>query len=261
MTFRPIILGILNLTPDSFSDGGEFLQPECALAQARALQSGGATHLDVGAESTRPGSTPITEDGEWARLQPVLDLLHTHLPDLPLSLDTRHASVAARALAYRPAVLNDVTGFRDPAMLAVAKESDTLLLAMRSRMAADTFVMPPYDGPGETTAERAVQELRDVRDRLLGAGIAPERVLLDPGIGFGTTWTEDRAIWEALPDLPALLNWPAERLCIAISRKRFTAWMAGDPTLPPKERDHITRQLHARAQALGYGGFRTHALP
>lgn len=257
----PRILGILNLTPDSFSDGGEFLQSDRAIAQGRVLWDRGATHLDVGAESTRPGAAPITEDEEWMRLEPVLKALRMHLADLPLSLDTRHASVAARALAYGPAILNDVTGFRDPEYLAVAERSGALLLAMRSRMSGSTFLMPPYDGPGETTAERAIEELREVRDRLLAAGLPAERILLDPGFGFGTTWAEDRALWELLPQLPALLNWPAERFCIALSRKRFTAWMAGDPTLAPKERDLMTCQLHAKARLLGYGWYRTHTLP
>lgn len=262
MSLRPTILGILNLTPDSFSDGGEFLLPDRALAQARALQAGGATHLDVGAESTRPGAAAVTEDEEWARLEPVLRLLRTHLPDLPLSLDCRHASVVARALPFGISVLNDVTGFEDPAMREVARTCNAQLLAMRSRPApGGTFLMPPYDGPGETTADRAVAELRGVRDRLLAEGFAPERIVLDPGFGFGTTWTEDRAIWEALPDLPRLLEWPVEGICIALSRKRFTAWMAGQPDLPPTHRDLITRQLHGRAHQLGYGVFRTHSVP
>lgn len=261
MTFRPNILGILNLTPDSFSDGGEFLHPERALAQAHALREAGATHLDVGAESTRPGATPVPPDEEWARLEPVLALLRRYVPDLPLSLDSRRPAVAKRALEHGIAVLNDVTGFRDPDWLPVIRESGATLLAMRSRSADGGLLMPPYDGPGETTVDRAVSELQAVRDRLLGAGIAPERIVLDPGFGFGTTWAEDRALWEALPELSGLLDWPAARLCIAVSRKRFTAWMAGDPDLPPKNRDGVTRRLHAAALPLGYGWYRTHALP
>ncbi len=257
----PWILGILNLTPDSFSDGGEFLHAQRALEQARRLVAEGSTHLDVGAESTRPGAAPVSEEEEWSRLEPVLRRLQSELPRVPWSLDTRHAGVATRALGYGPSLLNDVTGLTDPAMVQAALSFSGSVIAMRSRRAGDAFHMPPYEGPGATSPEDAVRELRALRDRLLAAGLPPERILLDPGFGFGTTWTEDRALWAFLPQLPEALDWPVERICLGISRKRFTAWMAGDPALPPQARDGITRQLHTHARTLGYRVFRTHALP
>lgn len=257
----PLFLGILNATPDSFSDGGRYVDPDAALAHGVELVRQGARMLDLGGESTRPGAAPVPEEEEWARLEPLLARLREKLPGISLSVDTRRASVAERALDAGAAVLNDVTGFRDDAMLRLARERDCGLIAMRSRMAGDALSMPPYDGPGETTAERAIAELREVRDLLLGAGIDRERILLDPGFGFGTTAREDAALWEALPELPALLDWPPERICIAISRKRFVAARSGGSVLPPPERDAATARAHGEAAALGFRVFRTHALP
>lgn len=257
----PFFIGILNLTPDSFSDSGRFMDPEAALAQAHALVAGGCGMLDLGAESTRPGAAPVSPEEEWRRLEAPLRRLREALPGVPLSLDTRHADVARRGLGAGVSVLNDVTGFRDPDLFALARATECGLIAMRSRSEGGGFVMPPYEGEGESTADRAIHELVEVRDRLLGAGIAPGRILLDPGFGFGTTYAEDSALWRALPGLGRHLNWPQDRFCIGISRKRFVAWQAGDPRLPPPRRDEATAALHREAQALGYRAFRTHRAP
>jgi len=248
----PLFIGILNLTPDSFSDGGRHAAPEAALTQARRLLAKGFRMLDLGAESTRPGAVALDAGTEWARLQPALDLLRKELPEVPLSVDTRHADVASLALECGASVLNDVTGFRDPAMLELARRSACGLIAMRSRMEDGRFLMPPYGGDGETTAERALGELNEIRTRLNEAGIAGPRVALDPGFGFGTTFTEDAALWKALPLI-------RDRLCIGVSRKRFTAWQAGQPELPPQERDALTAALHREAVTLGARIFRSHA--
>jgi dihydropteroate synthase len=255
-----LYLGILNVTPDSFSDGGRYLDPDRALAQAASLVAQGARGLDIGAESTRPGAAEVSPGEEWARLEPVLEGLRKAMPDLPLSLDTRHAEVAARALTLGVAVINDVTGFQDPELLHVVRNAGCGLIAMRSRDREGALSMPPYGGSGHEDAREALQELAAIKERLLGAGILPERILLDPGFGFGTTFQEDRAIWDALPDLPAALDWPAERVCIAISRKRFVAWKCGSPGLSPLERDAPTARAHHEAWRLGYRVFRTHAV-
>lgn len=257
---EPVYLGILNLTPDSFSDGGCFLGAASALAQGQQLKAAGASLLDLGAESTRPGALPLPPDQEWQRLEPVLTALGQAIDPLPLSLDSRHPETAARALARGFSVLNDVTGFRDPRMLALAQHSPCGLIAMRSTLEHDHFVMPPYDGPGRGLAP-LLAEMREILDRLRRAGISPERTLLDPGFGFGTTFTDDQALWEALPRLSEWLDWPAERFCLGISRKRFLAWRLGQPELQPRERDAATREAHAQARALGFRVFRTHALP
>lgn len=256
----PFAIGILNITPDSFSDGGRFLDPAAALAQARTLAAAGAGMLDLGAESTRPGAEPLDPAAEWARLEPVLDLLRAALPAMPLSVDTRSAAVAGKALARGARALNAVTGFADPALLDLALASDCLLIAMRSRSRDGRLWMPPYDDPAPRDAEAALGELLALRDRLLGAGLSRERLLLDPGFGFGTTGLEDEALWEALPTLPARLDWPAARVCLGVSRKRFVARrFARDPALPPAARDAATAAAHREALALGYRVFRTHA--
>jgi dihydropteroate synthase len=256
----PLFIGILNLTPDSFSDGGQFMDPESALAQAQRLVGAGARMLDLGAESTRPGAAPVEVDTEWARLGAVLPILAKSLPDIPLSLDTRHAEVATKGLAAGASVINDVTGFSDPAMLDLALASSCGLIAMRSRRRGPALQMPPYGDPAPKHADAAIAELGVLRDRLCRAGVQEERVLLDPGFGFGTTYLEDLALWEALPRLPESLTWPAERICIGVSRKRFLAARAGTPDLPPKRRDDVTRAAHIEAIHLGYRVFRTHAI-
>jgi dihydropteroate synthase len=256
----PLFLGILNITPDSMSDGGRFLEPGPALAQARSLVAQGAGILDLGAESTRPGAGAVPPEAEWARMAPVLAAIRRELPELPLSLDTRRAGVADLGLRAGAAVINDVTGFHDPAMLRLARDRDCGLIAMRSLLSGGALVMPPYDQPEPGQPEAAIRQLAEVRDRLLGAGIAPERILLDPGFGFGTSYAGDLALWNALPGLPEALDWPAQRFCIGISRKRFLAWRAGTPDLPAARRDALTAQAHREALALGYRVFRTHAI-
>jgi dihydropteroate synthase len=260
LTSKPLFIGILNLTPDSFSDGGRFLAPEAALARAQILVKAGAGLLDLGAESTRPGAAPIDAATEWNRIKPVLAALSEALPEVPLSLDTRHAAVAAQGLAAGIAVINDVTGFSEPAMLALAVASSCGLIAMRSRRAGQGFHMPAYGDPATKTAQAAIAELLEVRDRLRAADIPEGRVLLDPGFGFGTTFQEDLALWHALPQLPSALDWPADRICLGLSRKRFLAAQAGVSELPPDQRDGLTASAHAKALRWGYRVFRTHAI-
>ena len=256
----PLFLGILNLTPDSFSDGGRYMAAQAALAQARVLVASGARMLDLGAESTRPGAEAVSEAEEWQRLAPVLAVLREALPEVPLSLDTRHAEVARQGLAAGVAVINDVTGFSDPAMLALAQGSSCGLIAMRSRIDDGHLVMPPYDAPAFRRADEILGELRVVRDRLCLAGVPDRRIVLDPGFGFGTTYQEDLSLWRALPELSGALGWPTDRLCIGISRKRFLAMRNGTPDLPPRLRDDLTAAAHAEASALGFRIFRTHAI-
>ncbi len=257
----PLFIGILNLTPDSFSDGGRYLAPEAAVAQARRLWEEGCRMLDVGAESTRPGAAPVSPAEEWARLEAPLAALREALPGCPLSLDTRHPETALRGLEAGVAVLNDVSGFRNPALLEVAQGSACGLIAMRSRFRDGALWMPPYGGGISAGFPPLADELRDLRNHLvLRGGIEPWRLMLDPGFGFGTSFEEDRSLWGMLPTLPQALPWPVRRFCLGISRKRFLAWRSGQPELPPGHRDALTAQAHQEAQAWGYQAFRTHAV-
>jgi len=171
------------------------------------------------------------------------------------------AAAAAGVLAAGVSVINDVSGFSDPALLTLAKERGAGLVAMRSRPDGAGFFMPPYADPAPKTADACLQELLHVRDRLRAAGLGPDRCLLDPGFGFGTTYGEDAALWDLLPTLPSLLDWPADRFCLGLSRKRFLAHRAGQPDLPPAQRDGLTQAAHEAALAWGYRVFRTHAIP
>src|SRR5574337_434849 len=173
---RPVIMGILNVTPDSFSDGGRFYSPDLALAQALRLVEDGADIVDVGAESTRPGHTSVSADEEWRRLEPVLAPVLGRV-NAPVSIDTYKAEIARRAVKLGAAVINDVWGLqKDPAMAHVAAQSGAAVVVMHNRDEVD----PTID---------IVVDIRRFFDRSLElaerAGILRDRLLLDPGIGFG----------------------------------------------------------------------------
>ncbi|MDR2697236.1 MAG: dihydropteroate synthase [Holophagales bacterium] len=252
-------LAILNLTPDSFSDGGLFLDTDSALNHVGGLLAQGAQIIDIGAESTKPGSHPVEHKEEWARIAPIMSGIQKEHPDCLLSIDTRHTETARLALSLGADIINDVTGFQDPEMLELISNSNCGLIAMRIRMINGHIWMPDYSDPSPKDADSAIQELKIVRDRLFNAGIEPERILLDPGFGFGTTFLEDQALWGALPEIPALLNWPVERFCIGISRKRFVArsFEVGENILL----DVKTAELNKNAVNIGYRVLRTHSIP
>jgi dihydropteroate synthase len=178
------LVGIMNITPDSFS-GGAHGGTESALALARNLREQGASVIDLGAESTRPGATPVAPDEEWARLAPVLQSLREQLPELPISIDTRHAETARRACDAGAAWINDVTGFADPAMRALLKDTRVRGVVMHS------LGVPPTREVTLDLARDPVEQLRgwaaERIDLLERQGISGDRLLFDPGLGFGKT--------------------------------------------------------------------------
>ncbi len=199
---HPLLMGIVNVTPDSFSDGGQFFTPEAALKQARTLLAEGADLLDVGAESTRPGFTPVEADEEWHRLEPVLTPLARE--GVALSVDTTKASVARRALVTGVQMVNDVWGLQaDPDMASVVASAGAVVAVMHNREVVDVS-LDLWD------------DWRRFFDRSLKlaerAGIVRESILLDPGIGFGKTVMQN--LWavqnmrrlEAYYSLPVLLG-------------------------------------------------------
>jgi dihydropteroate synthase len=181
---RPLVMGIVNVTPDSFSDGGRHADIEAAVAHGLALAAAGAEILDVGGESTRPFSEPVAEAEELARVAEVVRRLAAE-SGLPVSIDTSKAAVAARAVELGAEIINDVTGLAgDPRMLAVARESAAGVCAMHMRGTPQTMQLDPrYD---DVVAEIHAY-LRQRRDSLVAAGIPLDRICLDPGIGFGKT--------------------------------------------------------------------------
>jgi dihydropteroate synthase len=206
---RTLVMGVLNVTPDSFSDGGHFLDPQAAIAQARRLIAEGADILDVGAESTRPygGAVRVSLEEERARLQPVLS--EVIALGGPVSIDTLKASIAAWALDLGAAIVNDVWGLqRDPDMARVVAERGVPVIIMHNRDAAD----PAIDIVDDVTAffERSL----DIAAR---AGIARERIVLDPGIGFGKTPEQSMTAIAQLARLKAF----GLPLLVGASRKRF----------------------------------------
>lgn len=173
-------MGIVNVTADSFSDGGRYLDPAAAVEAARRLVDEGADILDIGAESTRPGSLPVPEELEWQRLEPVLDALAGL--DLPISVDTRHPSVMSRAIAAGASIINDVEGLRTPAAVEAVADSTVGLVVMHMKGEPRTMQeSPEYD---DVVAD-VCRFLEAQRDLLESRGVARERICIDPGFGFG----------------------------------------------------------------------------
>ena len=212
---RPAVMGILNVTPDSFSDGGRFQAFDAAIAHAKSMVVAGCDIVDIGGESTRPSATPISEAEELARVGEVLRAL-ADLLDVPLSIDTSKAAVAARAIATGAAVINDVWGLqKDRDMAAVVAETDAALIIMHNREEKDERV-------------DILADIRRFFDRSLAlaakAGIPEEVIILDPGIGFGKT---SRQNVEAVARIPDLKEYGLPIL-VGASRKAFLGSLTGD---------------------------------
>src|SRR5688500_2939773 len=182
---RPLLMGIVNVTPDSFSDGGQFLDRRAAVAQAQQRVADGADILDIGGESTRPYAAPVTEAEELARVVPVIAQIRQHLPEAILSIDTSKAAVARAAIDMGVEIINDITGLTgDPAMSELARSSGAGVCAMHMQGTPQTMQDNPFY---DDVVEDIYAYLCQRRDALLAAGIERERICLDPGIGFGKT--------------------------------------------------------------------------
>jgi dihydropteroate synthase len=210
---RVLVMGVLNITPDSFSDGGRFLDPKAARAHGLLLHAQGADLIDVGAESTRPGSAPVPAEEQWRRLEPVLRELGRD-PDLCLSVDTASAEVAARALGSGARVVNDVTALADPAMASVVAGAGAGLILMHMQgTPGDMQREPRYvDAPAEIA-----QWLEARRGAAHDQGIRDECVALDPGIGFGKTLEHNLVLLARLGEISAL----GRPVVVGVSRKSF----------------------------------------
>lgn len=248
---RPCILGVLNVTPDSFSDGGRFATVEAAVAHARRLVAEGADMLDVGGESTRPGADPVPADEEMRRVLPVLERLRRELPDVPLSIDTSKPEVAAAALAAGAAVINDVTGLRQPEMVELLVRTGAGAIVMHMRGTPKTMQdNPVYE---DVVAEVAAF-LRDACARAEAAGVPREALVVDPGLGFGKTFEHNWTLLRRLPELGAL-GYP---VLVGPSRKGFLGAALGGA--PPEARDVATAAACVLAWIRGARLFRVHAV-
>ena len=216
---RPLVMGIVNVTPDSFSDGGKWLDTSAAVSHALSLIELGADILDIGGESTRPGAEAVPLEEELRRVVPVVTEVAKRAA-VPISIDTMKAAVAREALAAGAAIVNDVSGFRDPAMISVAKEFRAGAVVMHMRGEPPTMQQQPQYADVVNEVTEYLQE----RLRVLGeSGIPPEAVALDPGIGFGKTQAHNLELLANLKPIAAL-NRP---VCLGVSRKGFIGKLCG----------------------------------
>jgi dihydropteroate synthase len=216
----PAVMGVLNVTPDSFSDGGRFLDPDAAMAHALEMEAAGADIIDVGGESTRPvGAREVSASEEIARVLPVLRLLREKLR-VPISVDTRHVEVARVALDEGAAIINDIAALADPAMMSLAASTKSTVVLMHMRGGpADHHKFARYNNVVDEVVKFLAARARDA----IAHGIAPSRIILDPGIGFAKTATHNLQMLGNLPRLCAL-GYP---VLIGGSRKTFVRKIAG----------------------------------
>ena len=218
---RPRLMGIVNVTPDSFSDGGQYLDARRAIEHGLRLAAEGADILDVGGESTRPYSTPVAADEELWRVLPVVQAL-CEQTRIPVSIDTSKAAIAREAIAAGAEIINDVTGLEgDPQMIAVALEFAAGVCAMHIRGTPQTMQDDPHYGDVVADIREYLQQRRDA---LLAAGIARERICLDPGIGFGKTHQHNLTLMARCGEFHDL-GCP---LLVGHSRKGFIGNVLGD---------------------------------
>jgi dihydropteroate synthase len=251
---HPIVMGILNVTPDSFSDGGNFFSPDDALGHAMKMAAEGADIIDVGGESTRPGAVPVEAAQESDRVVPVIEELHRQVPDLVISIDTTKADVARAALNAGATIINDVSAMRlDPEMAVAASSMNAGVVLMHSR--GDVTNMASY--------QHAVYKdvVRDVLDELGSqlllaeeAGVDRKNIALDPGIGFSKRTEHSRELVEKLEQFRTYDC----AIMIGLSRKRMLTDVVNRGTLTLEERDAATAAFNVLALQRGAMVFRVH---
>lgn len=220
---KTLIMGILNVTPDSFSDGGKYNSPHPAIDQALRMEAEGADIIDVGGESTRPGYTPVSEEEELARVIPVIKALSGQV-NIPLSIDTTKANVARTAIEAGASIINDIWGGKkDPEMAKVAADLQVPIILMHNR----------NEIPYQSLMKDILADLQESIDIALAAGVKREQLIIDPGIGFAKTYEENIAVMQQMErfrelDLPLLLG---------VSRKSV---IAKTVDLPADQRDEAT---------------------
>lgn len=251
LTHRGLIMGVLNVTPDSFSDGGHWFDPGTAIGRGLALVEEGADLLDIGGESTRPGVTPVEAEEELRRILPVIEGLRAR-SKVPISIDTMKARVAAAAMAAGADIINDISGLRhDPGMARVAAETRAGLVLMHLRGTPRTMQQQP----------EYADVVAEVRDRLtaayheaVDAGVHPEGLAFDPGIGFGKTLEHNLALLRALPEFQI----HGRPVLLGVSRKSFLGRLLGQPD--PLAREAPTTALTAWSRQHGVRILRVHAV-
>ncbi len=256
---RTLVMGVLNVTPDSFSDGGSHGTAAAAIDHGRALIAAGADIVDVGGESTRPGATPVSPEQEQERILPVVEVLLAE--GAVLSIDTMHTATARAALALGDVIVNDVSGLHhEPDMPALIAETGAPYILMHNRGTPTT--MDALADYGDVV-EDVLAELIEVRQRFYDAGVAPEQIIMDPGLGFAKAGEQNWALLRGLDRLTGL----GHPVLVAASRKRFLGTLLeGQPghshddgaTPPPAQRDAATAALSALSAFHGAWAVRVH---
>ena len=223
-TRRPAVMGIVNATGDSFSEGPASA-PETAVGRALKLLDDGADLLDLGGESTRPGSAPVSENEEIRRIVPVLTEIKRLRPGTVCSVDTRHAAVAAAALEAGAEIVNDVSMLRNaPELAELTARYGAALILCHSRGTPETMQSPEFCSYPDGVAVTVARELAEAEKLAVAAGVAPENILFDPGFGFFAKTAEQN--WELAARLPLVA--PPEKLLIGLSRKGFLGELTGE---------------------------------
>jgi dihydropteroate synthase len=246
---RGLIMGVVNVTTDSFSDGGRFIDVDAAVTHARTLVADGAEIIDVGGESTRPGAEPVSEEEELRRVLPVIEALAGG-PNFVVSIDTMKADVARAAVEAGAAIVNDVTGLRDPAMREVVRRSGAGAIAMHMQGEPRTMQRAPQY---EDVCREIREFFRQVLDACLRCAIDPMCLAFDPGIGFGKTVAHNLALIRNLDSMRV-----ADRpLMLGVSRKSFLGKVIGEDSM--EAREWPTTALTSYGRAHGAQIFRVHA--
>jgi dihydropteroate synthase len=244
---RTLIMGVLNVTPDSFFDGGKFLDSPSAVARAIELERAGADLIDIGGESTRPGADPVSAEEELSRVLPVLEGLRGQIR-IPISLDTQKATVAEAGIAAGVELINDISALRsDPALAGVVRRRRVTLILMHMRGTPSTMHRGPF---ALDVTHDVVSGLKAAVGRATRAGVANSQIAIDPGFGFGKTYAQNYELLARLPDL-AKLGYP---LVVGTSRKLFIGWKlaGGGKEKPwPKEKREWGTAATVSAAILG----------
>ena len=246
----PVVVGILNVTPDSFSDGGDFLDPEAAALRAAAMLDEGAGMLDVGGESTRPGSDPVSQEEEIRRVVPVIERILSVRPEAVISVDTYRSGTATAALEAGASLVNDVTAIRgDPRMASVIQEAGCPVILMHMQGEPKTMQKDPH-------YKDVVREVRDFlaerAEYAVAAGVRPENIIVDPGVGFGKNLEHNLALLHNLDEIVDL-GFP---VLIGASRKSFIGRITG----VQEARDRVSGTVATTVLAFEQGAtfFRVH---
>lgn len=246
------IMGILNVTPDSFSDGGQFFSLDAAVSHARELIVEGAEIIDVGGESTRPGADPVSLKEELRRIIPVIEKIRSEFPSVLISVDTYKATTAENAIRAGADIINDITALRgDPNMIDVVLESGVGVVLMHMQGTPKTMqVAPAY----QDVVSEVMEFLRNRCNWLVDRGVDRERIAIDPGFGFGKRLVDNIKLMSNLDAFRAL----AQPLLIGVSRKSGLAQLAGDPALPAAKRIWPTVALTCLLREKGAHLLRVH---